>query len=68
MEISKNDSRSDPLSWLERADRVGQVCGSSPHGPTIVLMVAVLYILQSQKSGKFYIGSTDDLDRRISEQ
>jgi predicted GIY-YIG superfamily endonuclease len=32
------------------------------------LMVAVLYILQSQKSGKFYIGSTDDLDRRISEQ
>jgi putative endonuclease len=30
-------------------------------------MVAVLYILQSQKSGKFYIGSTDDLDRRLSE-
>jgi putative endonuclease len=30
-------------------------------------MVAVLYILQSQRSGKFYIGSTDDLDRRLSE-
>ncbi len=22
--------------WLERADPVGQVCGSSPHGPTIL--------------------------------
>ena len=29
-------------------------------------MVAFLYILQSETSGKFYVGSTDDLDRRIS--
>ena len=30
-------------------------------------MSAFLYILQSQTSGRFYIGSTDDLDRRLSE-
>jgi len=30
-------------------------------------MAAFLYILQSQTSGKFYVGSTDDLDRRLSE-
>ena len=26
-----------------------------------------LYILQSESSSRFYIGSTDDLDRRLSE-
>jgi len=30
-------------------------------------MAALLYILQSEISGKFYVGSTDDLDRRVSE-
>ena len=30
-------------------------------------MAAFLYILQSETSGKFYVGSTDDLDRRLSE-
>jgi putative endonuclease len=30
-------------------------------------MAAFLYILQSETSGKFYVGSTDDLERRLSE-
>jgi putative endonuclease len=30
-------------------------------------MAAFLYILQSETSGKFYVGSTDNLDRRLSE-
>jgi putative endonuclease len=30
-------------------------------------MAASLYILQREPSGKFYVGSTDDLDRRLSE-
>ena len=30
-------------------------------------MAAFLYILQSETSGKFHVGSTDDLDRTISE-
>jgi len=29
--------------------------------------MAWLYILQSEKSGRFYIGSTTDLDRRLAE-
>jgi len=30
-------------------------------------MAAFLYILQSQSSNRFYVGSTDDLQRRLSE-
>jgi putative endonuclease len=30
-------------------------------------MGAVVYILQSESSGKFYVGSTDDLHLRLSE-
>ncbi|MGA8144349.1 MAG: RHS repeat-associated core domain-containing protein [Candidatus Acidiferrales bacterium] len=38
MEIIENDpSARWQLGWLERADQVGQVNGSSPHGPTIHL-------------------------------
>ncbi|MDO8558205.1 MAG: GIY-YIG nuclease family protein [bacterium] len=29
--------------------------------------MGILYILRSKKSGKYYIGSTNDLDRRIAE-
>jgi putative endonuclease len=31
------------------------------------MTLAFLYILQSETSGRFYIGSTDDLERRMSE-
>jgi predicted GIY-YIG superfamily endonuclease len=52
--------------WFAGAHKV-EIWGSSPHGPTIPAMAAYFYILQSQTSGKFYVGSTDDLDRRLSE-
>jgi putative endonuclease len=29
--------------------------------------MAFVYILQSETTGRFYIGSTDDLERRLSE-
>jgi len=29
--------------------------------------MASLYILQSETTGRFYVGSTNDLDRRLSE-
>jgi len=29
--------------------------------------MAFVYILQSQTSGRYYVGSTSDLDRRLSE-
>jgi putative endonuclease len=45
-----------------------QVRGSSPHGPTIFLLnMGILYILQSESNGRFYVGSTNVLDRRLSE-
>jgi len=31
------------------------------------LPVSFLYILESETTGRFYIGSTDDLDRRLAE-
>jgi hypothetical protein len=63
MEVFEHDScSSQKLSWLERADRVGQVWGSSPHEPTnFNLMMASLYILQSDSTERFYVGSTDIL-------
>jgi hypothetical protein len=32
-----------------------------------VLLGKTLYILESQKHGRFYVGSTDDLSRRLNE-
>lgn len=29
--------------------------------------MACIYILQSQSTGRYYVGSTNDLDRRLSE-
>ena len=29
--------------------------------------MGIVYILQSESSGRFYVGSTDDLKRRLSE-
>jgi len=29
--------------------------------------MASLYILQSEKTGQYYVGSTNDLDRRLAE-
>jgi len=30
-------------------------------------MNGILYILQSEKTGKYYVGSTSDLDRRLKQ-
>jgi putative endonuclease len=42
-----------------------EVAGSIPAPPTTCSMPAV-YILQSTSSGKFYIGSADDVSQRLS--
>jgi predicted GIY-YIG superfamily endonuclease len=49
-----------------RIDTV-EVWGSSPHGPTMGTLMAFLYILESLTTGRFYVGSTSDLDRRMEE-
>ena len=38
-----------------------------PSGPPNFLGMRHLYILQSESSGKYYIGCTNDLARRLSE-
>ena len=51
---------------VSRFDTV-EVWGSSPHGPTTSPLVATVYILQSESTGRYYVGSTTDLKRRLSE-
>ncbi|RLD09871.1 MAG: GIY-YIG nuclease family protein [Chlamydiae bacterium] len=46
--------------------RVPGVCRANPLTPTIFIMYFV-YILQSLSSGRFYIGSTDNILRRFHE-
>ena len=55
-------------SHTESSDRrdVGEVTGSNPVSPT-KLMKGFVYILQSKKNGRYYIGSTNDLERRFEE-
>ena len=49
--------------WLERAERLGQVWGSSPHEPTIPLR-GVLFHPTKRTSAKFYVGSATEGDVR----
>jgi putative endonuclease len=48
-----------------------EVWGSSPHEPTIPFFLGIrngfVYILQSETTHRFYIGSTNDLTRRLEE-
>jgi putative endonuclease len=48
----------------ERPDPIGKVGGSNPPISTKLYM-PFTYILQSEPTGKFYIGSTMDLTSRI---
>ena len=59
LEISQADFPIDRgREGLERADLIGQVCGSSPHGPTISAQMAYVYILRSASRGRYYVRST----------
>jgi hypothetical protein len=44
MEVLSHDPNVDHISWLERADQVGQVDGSSPFGPTIPNRCPIFYL------------------------
>jgi hypothetical protein len=45
LEVSEADPSSDQeFRWLEWADLVGQVRGSSPHGPTISSLRCIFYL------------------------
>lgn len=50
----------------ERLPYTEEVAGSNPASPTGV-MRGFIYILRSEKNGRYYIGSTNDVERRFKE-
>lgn len=54
-------------SKVERFFDVEEVTGSSPVSSTIKNMKPCVYFLKSLKNGRYYIGSTIDINRRLVE-
>jgi hypothetical protein len=49
-----------------RLDGIEEVVGSNPIGSTNLIPVFYLYILQSETTGRFYIGQTQDVPERLA--
>ena len=49
-----------------RLDGIEEVVGSNPIGSTKVAVSFFVYILQSDSTGRYYIGQTKDLDVRLA--
>jgi putative endonuclease len=49
-----------------RLDGIEEVVGSNPIGSTKFISVFYLYILQSEATGRFYIGQTRDVPERLA--
>ena len=49
-----------------RLDGIEEVVGSNPIGSTNFKPVYFLYILQSESTGRFYIGQTQDVAERLA--
>ena len=49
-----------------RLDGIEEVVGSNPIGSTKFIPVYYLYILQSESTGRFYIGQTQDVSERLA--
>jgi putative endonuclease len=49
-----------------RLDGIEEVVGSNPIGSTKFSPVHFLYILQSETSGRYYIGQTQDVSERLT--
>ena len=62
---SKRQTCARSSVWIERGSPKAGVVGSNPTGRIKISFMAYVYILQSQKTGKYYIGSTKDLQERL---
>jgi hypothetical protein len=51
-----------------RLDGIEEVVGSNPIGSTKIFAVYFLNILQSETTGRFYIGQTQDVPERLAYQ
>ena len=49
-----------------RLDGIEEVVGSNPIGSTNFIPVYYLYILQSETTGRFYIGQSQDVPDRLA--
>ena len=49
-----------------RLDGIEEVTGSNPVGSTNFAMTFFVYILQSQSTGRYYIGQTKNLIERVA--
>jgi putative endonuclease len=49
-----------------RLDGIEEVVGSNPIGSTKFIPVFYVYILQSEATGRFYIGQTQDVPERLA--
>ena len=49
-----------------RLDGIEEVVGSNPIGSTKFISVYYLYILQSERTSRFYIGQTQDVPERLA--
>jgi predicted GIY-YIG superfamily endonuclease len=49
-----------------RLDGIEEVVGSNPIGSTNFIPMYLLYILQSETTGRFYIGHTQDVRERLA--
>ena len=49
-----------------RLDGIEEVVGSNPIGSTKYIPVYYVYILQSESTGRFYIGQTQDVPERLA--
>ena len=49
-----------------RLDGIEEVVGSNPIGSTKFIPVYYLYILQSDTTGRYYIGQTQDVPERLA--
>ena len=49
-----------------RLDGIEEVVGSNPIGSTNFIPVYYLYILQSETTGRYYIGQTQDVPERLA--
>ena len=49
-----------------RLDGIEEVAGSNPAGSTTESVMFGVYILQSQSTGRYYVGQTKDLQKRVA--
>jgi putative endonuclease len=52
---------------VERCVRDAEAVGSNPTSPTTLSRMFHVYVLRSEKTGRRYVGSSQDLEKRLRE-